>query len=59
MPSEIGPDQPTAGLHIAIAPVIDLHFALFLLGRHCVNPDRWSPPGSPSSTPPTAGVSGK
>ncbi len=43
MPSEIGPDQPTAGLHIAIAPVIDLHFALFLLGRHCVNPDRWVP----------------
>jgi ArsR family transcriptional regulator len=43
MPSEIGPEQRTAGPHITIAPVIELHFALFLLGRHCMDPDRWVP----------------
>lgn len=43
MPSEIGPDQRTAGPRIAIAPVLDLHFSLFLLGRYCADPDRWLP----------------
>src|SRR3990172_1116038 len=43
MPSEIGPDDTTAGAHVTIAPLIDLHFSLFLLSKHCTNPDRWVP----------------
>lgn len=44
MPSEIGPDETTSGIHVTVAPLIDFHFALFLLSRHCTSPDRWVPP---------------
>lgn len=43
MPSEIGPDSTTAGVHVAVAPIVDFHFAVFLLNKHCVSPDRWVP----------------
>ncbi|MBE0610370.1 MAG: hypothetical protein IH609_13400, partial [Dehalococcoidia bacterium] len=44
MPSEIGPDETTSGVHVSVAPLIDFHFALFLLSKHCTSPDRWVPP---------------
>ncbi len=44
MPSEIGPESTAPGIHVVIAPLIDLHFALYLLSRHCQQPDRWTPP---------------
>lgn len=44
MPSEIGPEASAPGIHVVIAPLVDLHFALYLLSRHCQQPDRWVPP---------------
>jgi ArsR family transcriptional regulator len=44
MPSEIGPDETASGVHVTVAPLLDFHFALFLLGKHCISPDRWVPP---------------
>ncbi|GMV86993.1 MAG: hypothetical protein AMXMBFR80_28460 [Dehalococcoidia bacterium] len=44
MPSEIGPEASAPAIHVVIAPLIDFHFALYLLSRHCQQPDRWVPP---------------
>lgn len=44
MPSEIGPESSAGSVRIAVAPVIDFHFGLFLLGRYCATPEKWVPP---------------
>ncbi len=44
MPSEIGPEASAPGIHVVVSPLIDLNFALYLLSRHCNQPDRWVPP---------------
>jgi len=44
MPAEIGPEPTPAGVHVSIAPFLDFHFALYLLARHNVQPERWVPP---------------
>ena len=44
MPSESGPETETSGLRITVAPVVEFHFGLYLLTKHCTYPDRWVPP---------------
>ncbi len=45
MPSEFGPeDQATSDLRILPSPVMDFQFGLFLLTKHCFDPEKWVPP---------------
>lgn len=44
MPSEFGPDPEPGDLRVAIAPVLELQFGLFLLRKHRMDPEKWVPP---------------
>lgn len=43
MPSELGPENNAADLRIAVSPVLDFQFGLFLLMKHCIDPEKWVP----------------
>lgn len=43
MPSEFGPDESPGELRVAIAPVLELQFGLYLLRKHCIDPEKWVP----------------
>ena len=44
MPSEIGPETAPSSIQVTVAPLLDFHFSLFLLGRSHTQPERWVPP---------------
>lgn len=44
MPSEIGPEAAPTSIHVTVAPLLDFHFSLYLLGRCHNQPERWVPP---------------
>lgn len=43
MPSESGPREQIAGPRIAVAPVVEFHFGLFLITKHFVTPEKTVP----------------
>ena len=44
MPSESGPPTEQGRVRVAVAPVVEFHFGLYLLTKSCTNPDKWVPP---------------
>jgi DNA-binding transcriptional ArsR family regulator len=43
MPSESGPAEQQSGLRIAVAPVVEFHFGLFLITKHTIDPEKTVP----------------
>ncbi|MBK8560585.1 metalloregulator ArsR/SmtB family transcription factor [Candidatus Amarobacter glycogenicus] len=43
MPSEFGPGEAAGDLRVSVAPVLELQFGLFLLRKHCIDPEKWVP----------------
>lgn len=43
MPSEFEPDEGAAGLRVTPSPALEFQFSLFLITKHCLDPDKWVP----------------
>ena len=43
MPSEFGPEERPGEIRVAVSPVLDFQFGLFLLAKHCLDPEKWVP----------------
>lgn len=43
MPSEFGPADQAVDVRVAVSPVLDFQFGLFLLMKHSLDPEKWVP----------------
>jgi len=43
MPSEFGPEDQRGEIRVAVSPVLDFQFGLFLLTKHCLDPEKSVP----------------